>query len=611
MPSVATLAVSVTARINNFIKGFKRVARRLKRFTRSVASVAKRVLRLSVALTGLAVAAAFAFQRIARAGEQFNQKMRRSLAIMSGVSADLRAEMKETALDVARVTKASAEQAAESYFFLASAGLDAKQSIAALPLVAQFAQAGMFDMARATDLLTDAQSALGLTVKGAQRNMLNMKHVGDVLVKANTLANASVEQFSESLTNKAGAALKILGKDIEEGVAVLAAFADQGVKSSDAGTALNIVLRELSTKAIKNAKAFKRFGVTVFDVSGEMRNIAHIIADIEDALRGQSDEVKKATLLQLGFSDKSVIFLQTLIGLSRRIAEYESALRRAGGTMKSVADKQLTPFEEAIAKIRSAWTELSDTMEPAVTAISFGIEAISKKLKIMVGHLGPEAIKEFLISALNMFDVFFRGVDLKLRRFILEVSTVAEAFLIPLMFFGGKEFDKSVREFSQRVKTMKMMVSRQEQFLAAVKVFDPAAIAQLLGTRVGLAIEEPQKKEMAALREERRRNFKEAILAGFDKIKFELQRAPLTPVLAIIRAITSKSGLGGAVKQLTAGLGTIAPSRFAQVSLSRQAISGLTAGRGRVMTVKDQTLADLVMETNRILRRSPGARTVP
>lgn len=611
MPSVATLAVSVTARINNFIKGFKRVARRLKRFGRSVAGAAKMVLRLSAAMTGLAVAAAFAFQRIARAGERFNQKMRRSLAIMSGVSAELRAEMKKTAIDVARVTKASAEQAAESYFFLASAGLDAKQSIAALPLVAQFAQAGMFDMARATDLLTDAQSALGLTVKGAQRNMLNMKHVGDVLVKANTLANASVEQFSESLTNKAGAALKILGKDIEEGVAVLAAFADQGVKSSEAGTALNIVFRELSTKAIKNAKAFKRLGVTVFDATGDMRNIAHIIADIEDALRGQSDEVKKATLLQLGFSDKSVIFLQTLIGLSRRIAEYESALRRAGGTMKQVADKQLTPFEKSIARIRSAWTELSDTMEPAVTAVSFGIEAISKKMKSMVGILGPESIKEFLISTLNAFDVFIRGVDLKLRRFILEISIVWEGLLLPLKFFGGKEFDKSVGELSQRVKITKMLVARQEQFLAAVRAFDPAAIAQLLGTRLGLAIEEPGKRDMAALAEERRRDFKEAILAGFDKIKFELQRAPLTPVLAILRALTSKPGLGGAIKQLTAGLGTIAPSRFAQVSLSRQAISGLTAGRGRVMTVKDQTLADLVMETNRLLRQAPGARTTP
>ena len=51
-----------------------------------------------------------------------------------------------------------------------------------------------------------------------------MTKVSDVLVKANTLANASVLQFAESLTNKAAAALVNVNKSMEEGVAVLAAF---------------------------------------------------------------------------------------------------------------------------------------------------------------------------------------------------------------------------------------------------------------------------------------------------------------------------------------------------------------------------------------------------
>ncbi len=61
------------------------------------------------------------------------------------------------------------------------------------------------------------QSALGLTVDNAEENLGNLTRVTDVLVKANTLANATVQQFSEALTNKAGAALRILNKDVEEG----------------------------------------------------------------------------------------------------------------------------------------------------------------------------------------------------------------------------------------------------------------------------------------------------------------------------------------------------------------------------------------------------------
>ena len=51
----------------------------------------------------------------------------------------MRDDMVAAAEEVGRVTTFSARDAAESYFFLASAGLDAKQSIAALPAVAQFA----------------------------------------------------------------------------------------------------------------------------------------------------------------------------------------------------------------------------------------------------------------------------------------------------------------------------------------------------------------------------------------------------------------------------------------------------------------------------------------
>jgi TP901 family phage tail tape measure protein len=107
-------------------------------------------------------------------------------------------------------------EAAESFFFLASAGLDAQQSIEALPQVAAFAKAGMFDMATATDLATDAQSALGLTVDDAQQNLVNLTRVTDVFAKANALANTSVEQVANAITTKAGVALRSVNKDLEE-----------------------------------------------------------------------------------------------------------------------------------------------------------------------------------------------------------------------------------------------------------------------------------------------------------------------------------------------------------------------------------------------------------
>jgi TP901 family phage tail tape measure protein len=325
---------------------------------------------------------------------KFDGALTKSKAIMGELSDTMQNEMSDAAREVAKVTVFSAEQAAESFFFLASAGLSAEASIAALPQVAQFAQAGMFDMARATDLLTDAQSALGLTVDDASENLKNMAQVSDVLVRANTLANASVEQFSTALTTKAGAALRSLGKDVEEGVAVLAAFADQGIKGELAGTQLAIVLRDLTTKAINNKDAFAEMGISVFDSNGEMKNLGGIVGNLEVALAGMSDETQKATLLQLGFSDKSLASLQALLGTSDAIKLYESELRSASGFTRDVAERQLKTFSAQVGLLESAFKDVAIEIGEELTPYLMELIPVLQDLLPVIGQKLADAIKK-------------------------------------------------------------------------------------------------------------------------------------------------------------------------------------------------------------------------
>src|SRR3972149_6739188 len=104
------------------------------------------------AIGGLAIGSAFA-GLITKTFIDFDDKLNQSLAIMGDVSDEMRGEMSDAAREVAKTTVFSASPAAESLFFLASAGLDAADSIGALPIVARFAQAGMFDMATARGAL--------------------------------------------------------------------------------------------------------------------------------------------------------------------------------------------------------------------------------------------------------------------------------------------------------------------------------------------------------------------------------------------------------------------------------------------------------------------------
>ena len=302
----------------------------------------------------------------------FNDKMTQSIAIMDTTIEQQKA-MEAQAIAVSRETRISAEQSAEAFFFLASAGLNAEQSISALPQVAKFAQAGMFDMATATDLATDAQSALGMTVDDAQQNLDNLTKVTDVLVKANTLANSSVQQFSEALTNKAGSALKVANKGIEEGVAVLSAFADRGVKGAEAGEKLNQLLRDIPRATAKNSEEFAKLGLSMFDTEGNMKNVADIIEELDSVLAPMSDELKASTLDQLGLNRGVADAVKILSGAGDEIRNYEQALMQSGGTTQDVADKQMGSLKAQLDIMSNAFSELGillgETIAPVLTSI--------------------------------------------------------------------------------------------------------------------------------------------------------------------------------------------------------------------------------------------------
>ena len=302
----------------------------------------------------------------------FNDKMTQSIAIMDTTIEQQKA-MEAQAIAVSRETRISAEQSAEAFFFLASAGLNAEQSISALPQVAKFAQAGMFDMATATDLATDAQSALGMTVDDAQQNLDNLTKVTDVLVKANTLANSSVLQFSEALTNKAGSALKVANKGIEEGVAVLSAFADRGVKGAEAGEKLNQLLRDIPRATAKNSEEFKKLGLNMFDTEGNMKNVADIIEELDSVLAPMSNELKASTLDQLGLNRGVADAVKILSGAGDEIRNYEQALMQSGGTTQDVADKQMGSLKAQLDIMSNAFSELGillgETIAPVLTSI--------------------------------------------------------------------------------------------------------------------------------------------------------------------------------------------------------------------------------------------------
>ncbi len=394
------------------------------------------------------LAAIFATFKTFKVQEDIERGMRGSLAIMKDVTGQMRDEMRATAIDVARNTIASTEEAAKAYFFLASAGLDAAQSIRALPAVAEFAQAGMFDLSRATDLLTDAQMALGLSSKNAQKNLEGMVRVSDVLVRANTIANATVSQFSEALTNKAAAAARRYGQSLEDVVSILAIYASQGVKGIDAGSRFDIVMKNLTIKALENADAFRRLNVDVYDpLTGQVRFLGDIMADLEKTMEGLTTREQVLTLMTLGFTKKTISATAALIGFSEEAKKARIELMNAAGATGDVAAAQLTEFQKGWNALAASINDSSSNLQKFNDVLGkvMGLLATPPPdIKVGFGFAGDELEAFKRLAKERKESAEFLAISLKKREF--EGASRPEDKRIAQRFDELKEIAKLERE---------------------------------------------------------------------------------------------------------------------------------------------------------------------
>jgi TP901 family phage tail tape measure protein len=294
----------------------------------------------------------------------FDQAMTRSLAIMGNVSAGMRKQMEDVARALSIELNIPAEKVAEGFYFLASAGLSAEQAIQALPVVAKFAKAGMMDLAQATEMLVDSQSALGMTSSDATKNMQNLAKIADVLTMAANKTDASIEQFASALEHRAAATMRQFNIPMEEGVAVLMAYAQQGTKAQLAGEEFMRLVARLTDAVTRHASAFKQLNIQIFDPKNpdRLRPLAQIVADLTERLGKMSLAGQVATMQAMGFTLEAQNAIRPLMGQADAIREYEKELTSAGGATQDIADNQMKSFSEQIGQLTEKFKDLKREM---------------------------------------------------------------------------------------------------------------------------------------------------------------------------------------------------------------------------------------------------------
>lgn len=284
---------------------------------------------------------------------------------LSGATGEELERLSETAKKFGATTQFSASECSDAFGYMALAGWNTEQMISGLPGVLDLAAASSMQLSEASDILTDYISAFSLTAGDAT-------HVADLMAYAQANSNTSTQQLADAFKNCAANA-NAYGYSMEETTGLLAAFADQGLKSGEAGTALNAIMRDMVNSMKDGAIKIGDTNVAITDASGNFLSFADIVNGVQSATDGMS-ESQRATALSATFTADSMKGMNLALAAgSDKIAKFTNELYNCDGAANDMAKTMQDNLKGKITQLKSALEgagiAIGEELIPALTDI--------------------------------------------------------------------------------------------------------------------------------------------------------------------------------------------------------------------------------------------------
>ena len=297
--------------------------------------------------------------------KNFEAEMSKVKAV-SGATAEEFKALSDNAKKLGASTMFSASQVAQLQTEFAKLGFSATEITKVTESTLALAQASGSDLARAAEVAGSTLRAFGLDASETGR-------VTDVMAASFSTSALDMDKFAESMKYVAPVA-KSAGMSLEQTSAMLAVLANNGIKGSQAGTALRRIISEL--------------GATGGDVEGAIANLAKTglnLADAKDevgrsaqsALLILAEGVDQIDPLTQSFEnsagaaqDMADIMGDTAFGAGKRL---ESAMEGLGISLGEIIAEAVVPMVEGIAVLVG---KLNDASPGAKRfAVAFGAVA--------------------------------------------------------------------------------------------------------------------------------------------------------------------------------------------------------------------------------------------
>ncbi|MBR4152088.1 MAG: phage tail tape measure protein [Selenomonadaceae bacterium] len=370
-------------------------------------------------------------------GKNFDASMS-SVAALSGATGEELEMLRDTAKEFGSTTKFSASEAADALGYMALAGWDAEQSASSLGGVLNLAAASNMDLAEASDMVTDYLSAFGMEADDSA-------YFADLLAFAQANANTTAAGLGEAYKNCA-ANMNAAGQDIETTTALLSMMANQGLKGSEAGTALTAMMRDMTAKMENGKIAIGDTTVAVMDANGNYRDMTDILADVEAATDGMGD-AERAAALSSTFTSDSIKGLNLVLNAGvDNAADFEDQLRNSSGAAAEMSaimqdnlqgdlsnlssafeGLQLAVFEGANVPLRGLVQQVSTELIPALTDFVNGVEGSGARVGEAVGNIVNNILTTIVDAAPQMAEMGFTLIMSLVQGIISSLPSVITA----------------------------------------------------------------------------------------------------------------------------------------------------------------------------------------
>lgn len=369
-----------------------------------------------VAAQMLLLVAAFASLAGLVAGIRIMAKFEETIAVLGGVTGATTKQLEEltrVSREMGATTRFTATQAGEGLLFLARAGFEVNEAIAALPATLNLAIAGQLELGQAADFASNilAQFTLQAT---------EMDRVANILVNTANSSNTTVLQLAEAL-KFAGPVAGKLGISLEETAAALGTMGNAGIQASLGGTQLRNILSKLVLPTGRASTAIKSLGLNLDDIKPGVNSLTEIFERFAGAGLGAEEALAifglrgVAGALQLtaavkGFRDLGEAN-DTVNDVAQKMADIMN--RTLIGKMKallSVTQELVLQFGDSgfVGVLKSALGFITDMgrslagMSSSIEGNVAAVEGATNALRALMVIVGVFVASKLLIFLLNL-----------------------------------------------------------------------------------------------------------------------------------------------------------------------------------------------------------------